>query len=90
MKAGAIVITGPRGAGTNLGPGEVGVAASRIGDREPDDWPGEAHLVDHARELAQTMPELKRIDFTISTEQKQASEVARQLLAELRQTGVFG
>jgi hypothetical protein len=65
------------------------VVASRIGDREPDDWPGKAHLVDDARELPQTMPELKRIDFSISTEQKHASEVARELLAELRQMGVF-
>jgi hypothetical protein len=53
------------------------VVATRIDAREPDRWPGKAHLIAHARELAISMPrELDGVDARIDTDGRAAVDVA--------------
>jgi cytidylate kinase len=63
--------------------------AERIGDREPDSWPGKRSLIAHARKLARSMPSLARLDVVVSTERRGADEVTRELRAALRDLGVL-
>lgn len=60
------------------------VLAQRVSEREPDDWPGKAPLVAHARELAEVIPRLGGIDHVLSTADRLPGDVAgevRQLMA---------
>ncbi len=63
--------------------------AARIGDREPDRWPGKAPLIAHARELARTVPELDAIDLRIDTEDRRPEEVAAEVYEEMRSRGLI-
>jgi dephospho-CoA kinase len=65
------------------------LVASRLDAREPDDWPGKQQLIEHARYLSETMPELVGIDVRISTEDRHPNDVARELRDELRALGVL-
>jgi cytidylate kinase len=65
------------------------VVADRVRDREPDEWPGKAHLIEHARELAALMPELGGVDLTLSTDGRQVHQVAHELLAALKAADAF-
>ncbi len=60
------------------------VVADRVREREPDEWPGKERLIVHARELAASMPDLAGVDLTLSTDAREAHEVARELLAVLK------
>jgi gluconate kinase len=64
------------------------VVAARIGAREPDAWPGKLALIDHARVLAASMPNLAGIDLRISTEDRCAADVALELRDQLRARGL--
>ena len=57
------------------------VVAARIDAREPDDWPGKARLIAHARELAETIPRLPGVDAVIDTTDRTPRDVAAQILA---------
>lgn len=58
--------------------------AARLGAREPDTWPGKQRLIEHARRLAVSMQRLDRIDLHISTENRDAADVATELREALR------
>lgn len=60
------------------------LAAQRVFEREPDSWPGKAALVEHARELAVTIPGLPGIDAVLSTDGRAASDVAGEVLGLMR------
>ena len=60
------------------------VTAARVEQREPDDWPDKQWLVEHARELAETIPRFTGIDVAISTDGRAATDVA----AEVRQLAI--
>ena len=60
------------------------VAAARVQEREPDSWPDKQWLVEHARELAETIPRFTGIDVAISTDGRAAADVA----AEVRQLAI--
>lgn len=60
------------------------VAASRVGDRDPDRWPGKAGLMAHAEVLADLIPGFARIDLTIDTAATDLENVATAILAEMR------
>ncbi len=64
--------------------------AARIGDREPDRWPGKASLIAHARDLARTVPELGAIDLRINTEDRRPEDVAGEVYEEMRSRGLIG
>jgi gluconate kinase len=64
--------------------------ASRIDSREPDRWPGKGPLIERARVLARSVPELPGIDMLISTEGREAEEVAREILEEMRRSSMLG
>jgi chloramphenicol 3-O-phosphotransferase len=60
------------------------VVAARIDAREPDRWPGKAHLIEHARRLAVSMPrDLDGVDARIRTEDRAATDVAAEVRAKL-------
>jgi GTPase SAR1 family protein len=59
--------------------------AARIQQREPDDWPGKQSLIEHARELAVSMPPRLRIDIRIVTDDAQPRDVAHQLWSAVRE-----
>ncbi len=61
------------------------VLAARIDEREPDRWPGKAALIAHARALADRVPALDGIDVTLDTVARDAEDVARALLAAMRE-----
>ena len=63
--------------------------AARIGEREPDRWPGKARLIAHARELAEAVPRLGGIDLTIDTDDRLAEEVAGAIHLEMRNGGLI-
>lgn len=56
------------------------VLAQRVSDREPDDWPGKAPLVAHARELAERVPRLAGIDHVLPTADRLPTDVASEVL----------
>lgn len=60
------------------------VVGARIGAREPDTWPGKQRLTEHARRLAVSMQRLDRIDLRISTEDREAADVATEVREALR------
>ena len=53
----------------------------RIIEREPESWSGLSWLVDHAQELAVTMPALRGVDLVLSTEGQQPEAVAERIRA---------
>jgi chloramphenicol 3-O-phosphotransferase len=59
------------------------VVAGRIGDREPDAWPGKQPLIAHARELARSIPAIADIDIVVNTEGRPPVQVAAQVRALL-------
>jgi hypothetical protein len=56
--------------------------------REPDAWPGEQGLVEHARHLAVSMRDLAGIDIRIDTDGREAVDVAVELREALRPYGL--
>lgn len=63
--------------------------AARIGDREPDRWPGKAPLIAHARELAKIVPEFDAIDLRIDTEDRRPEDVAGEVYEAMRSRGLI-
>jgi chloramphenicol 3-O-phosphotransferase len=63
------------------------VVAARIAEREPDRWPGKQRLIGHARRLAQTIPLIDGIDLLIDTEEREADDVASEILNALTALG---
>jgi thymidylate kinase len=59
-------------------------ASARVAAREPDWWSGKAALVAHAAELALTIPRLAGVDAVISTEDRDARDVAGEILRRMR------
>jgi adenylate kinase family enzyme len=55
--------------------------AERIIDREPAGWSGLPRLVEHAQELAVSMPALRGVDLVLSTEGQRAETVAQRIRA---------
>jgi hypothetical protein len=55
--------------------------AERIVDREPASWSGLPGLVEHARELAASMPSLGGVDLVLDTDGQRAEDVAAALRA---------
>jgi hypothetical protein len=53
----------------------------RIIEREPPSWSGLPGLVEHAQELAATMPDLAGVDLVLSTEGERAEDVASRIRA---------
>jgi len=53
----------------------------RIVEREPASWSGLPGLVEHAQQLATTMPALRGVDLVVSTEGKRAEDVAARIRA---------
>ena len=51
----------------------------RIIEREPSSWSGLPGLVEHAQELAATMPRLADVDLVLSTEGERAEDVAARI-----------
>ena len=51
----------------------------RILEREPAGWSGLSGLVEHAQELAGTMPDLADVDLVLSTEGERAEDVAARI-----------
>jgi adenylate kinase family enzyme len=62
-------------------PGEV--CAARVLAREPERWAGRDALAAHARELADVIPAIPRIDLVLSTDGRSAEAVATDLLAHV-------
>ncbi len=65
------------------------LAAERVAGREPDSWAGKAQLVDHARVLAEQIPAIPGIDRVISTVDRDATEVAIEIMLGLRDRGIL-
>ena len=55
----------------------------RIIEREPASWSGLPGLVEHAKELAITMPDLAGVDLVVSTEGQRPEDVAARIRAAL-------
>ena len=55
----------------------------RIIEREPASWSGLSGLVEHAQELATSMPDLARVDLVLSTEEQRPEDVAARIRAAL-------
>ncbi len=53
----------------------------RITEREPPSWSGLSGLVEHAQQLAGTMPRLARVDLVLSTDGRRAEDVAARIRA---------
>ena len=51
----------------------------RVTAREPASWSGLPELVEHAQELATTMPALARVDLVVSTEGQRPEAVAERI-----------
>jgi shikimate kinase len=64
------------------------VTAARVEEREPDDWPDKQWLVEHSRELADTIPHFAGIDVTVSTDRRAAAVVAAEVLQLMIQYGL--
>ena len=48
-------------------------------DREPESWSGLPELVEHAQQLAASMPALRGIDLVVSTEGQRPETVAQRI-----------
>jgi ribose 1,5-bisphosphokinase PhnN len=57
------------------------VLAERIVAREPSSWSGLPALVVHAREVAESMPDLISVDLVLTTDDQRAEDVAARLRA---------
>ena len=55
----------------------------RIIEREPASWSGLPGLVEHAQELAISMPDLAGVDLVVSTEGQRPEDVAARIRAAL-------
>jgi hypothetical protein len=55
--------------------------AQRIIDREPASWSGLPGLVEHAQQLAVSMPALRGVDLVLSTEGQHAEAAAERIRA---------
>ncbi|HUA48622.1 MAG TPA: hypothetical protein VMA77_25545 [Solirubrobacteraceae bacterium] len=64
------------------------LVACRVYEREPDEWPGKLALIEHARKLAEEIPSLPSIDFTLSTVDRDVHEVATEVRRLLASTGI--
>ena len=53
----------------------------RIIEREPSSWSGLSGLLEHAQDLAVTMPGLADVDLVLSTEGERAEDVAARIRA---------
>ncbi|MHB8242182.1 MAG: AAA family ATPase [Solirubrobacteraceae bacterium] len=67
----------------------AGLLAERLERREPDRWPGKRGLIEHARELAGSIPALQRIDLRIETDGRDSDDIAGQLEREMRERGLL-
>jgi hypothetical protein len=65
------------------------LAARRVADREPDSWPGKAALVGHARILAEQIPRIPDLDVSISTVDRDATDVAGEVERVLWDRGIL-
>jgi chloramphenicol 3-O-phosphotransferase len=63
--------------------------AARIDAREPDRWPGKAPLIARARHLASSTPHLPGVDLVIDTEERDAEDVAAEILQAMRRRGML-
>ncbi len=63
--------------------------ASRLEHREPDRWPGKAALIARARRLATSVPHLSDLDMVVSTEDRQADDVAAEIFEAMRGRGML-
>ncbi len=61
---------------------------ARLETREADYWPGKAPLIERARRFAVSTPRLPGIDLVISTERRDAQDVAAEILDAMRRTGM--
>lgn len=57
------------------------ILGERIVAREPASWSGLRGLVDHARDLAESMPALAGVDLVLSTDDQRPEDVAARLRA---------
>jgi ribose 1,5-bisphosphokinase PhnN len=53
--------------------------AERIIDREPESWSGLPELVEHAQQLAATMPALRGVNLVLSTDGQRPETVAQRI-----------
>ena len=65
------------------------IVADRVREREPDSWPGKAALIEHARELAVQIPSIEGIDYVVSTDGRERSEVAAEIRELLGTHGII-
>lgn len=65
------------------------VLAARLQAREPDAWPGKQPLIQHARALSRSMPELDGIDIRLATDTRTPQDVAVELRGRLRALGLL-
>lgn len=65
------------------------VVARRIAEREPDAWPGNVALIEHARQLAEEIPRIAGLDVVLDTEDREPASVARELRRALTERGVL-
>ena len=59
------------------------ILVERIVEREPASWSGLPGLVEHAQELAVSMPDLAGIDVVLSTDGQRPEDVAARIRAAL-------
>ncbi len=64
------------------------VVSARIAAREPDAWPGRAALIEHARQLADSMPALAGVDIRVDTDGRRPTDVALAVRDALRARGI--
>ena len=65
------------------------VVAARLDAREPDDWPGKQPLLQHARDLAETMLDLSGVDFSLSTVGCSVNDAAQRVHDRLAALGAL-
>jgi ribose 1,5-bisphosphokinase PhnN len=63
--------------------------AARIDAREPDRWPGKQPLIERARRLALSTPQLPAVDLVIETEGRVAQDVAGEIFRAMRERGML-
>ena len=62
---------------------EPATLVKRISDREPASWSGRSGLIEHAQELAGTMPGLRAVDLIVTTEGQRPEAVAQRIRTAL-------
>jgi chloramphenicol 3-O-phosphotransferase len=63
--------------------------ATRLRVREPDRWPGKEALIARAGALSGRVPALEGIDVTLDAEAREADDLARTVLAAMRERGLL-